>query len=297
MMFELGDINNESKPNALQNQDLNYMGVRSYTAHIAETGKSFNMLEPPFLTNPDTVLAINVKEPNHSSLSEITPDDINNLTPEGIRFLFRKFRDTKPKYYPAQNIAAYNMPFTLIEAATGLHEAGHVEDQQTSDFEKMYKLWRSRKTVGKPKELFQQLANIVFTTEDHANTEAITRIKHLTAGMKDQSRIVKNIALMSGFAMRTYLNGFESIMDPALLLSKKDYIYGIKSTDVVKFDKKVTAGISADTNLYLRGASFSDVKTDSIFTGIMHEKEEQKKHKPTWTSLAITFLRSCIKSE
>lgn len=292
-VIELGAlaIDSESSNNTRLKKD--YLGVRTYRASIAETGNTYNILEPPFLMNKKAIAAMHIREPDHSSLGEITTDDIDNLTDEGIRFLVRKYRD-QGRYYPGPNIAAYPLPLTLIEASIGFHEQSHADDPSVADLVHLNEQWNSRRKIDKPRELLQGVSNSIFTTEDYANTESIHKSKMLTDKMRDQSKIMANIARMSALTMRSYMQLYHKSMDKSLLLSKKDLIYGRASSEIAELFNKTNRAIEANDKL--SALTDADPTTlDSLVDGIIQEREMGEQKKPTWTSLAKSFLSSCIK--
>ncbi len=286
----LGDLDIQGNTENIKVRE-NFIGVRSYKATIAETGRSFDILKPPFLTNKNTIAAMSVKEPDNSSLGDITPADIDNLTDEGMRYLMRKYRSVG-RYFPEANIATYPLPLTLIEAYVGFHEQSHAEDTHVADLIQMVGQWDSRKNTDRPRELLRNMSNTILISEDYANTGGIDKAHQLTAGMKKQTQIINNITAMSALTLRSYLQIHRSNLDPALLLSKKDKIYGKKSSDVALLAEKANAAIAANERI----PNFMYWENqDDLIKGFVNEKLEKGKQKPTWTSLASTFLRSCIK--
>lgn len=189
----------------------NYVGVKSGLLTVSETGKQFDITKPPFQKQLHNIV-MNISETD--MLSQITPEDIANVTDKGMRFMNRhgSMDDTisSVAFNADTNTILCSELFTIPDMADVRHEATHGEDALVIDYKALerwiYTQPDNFETKKLELDLNQPLAEMQLTTELTATTAATEAIAEITEGMSNSDQIVQTARIYQALGLRTYVD-------------------------------------------------------------------------------------------
>lgn len=189
----------------------NYVGVKSGLLTVSETGKQFDITKPPFQKQPHNIV-MSISETD--MLSQVTPEDIANITEQGMHFMNRhgSIDNTisSVAFNAGTNTILCSELFTIPDMADLRHEATHGEDSLFANYKALERWLYSQpdnfETSKVELDLNQPLAQMQLTTELTATSSAIATIAEITEGMSKSNQIVQTARIYQALGLRTYVD-------------------------------------------------------------------------------------------